>query len=429
MADRHPAWHELPTVTAALMWLLPPALNATDRTARRRTRLLGLIRDPGRGEWKPNSAAVTRLAKVALRRLPDDPEQLGDILHGLGEIAARSHVSIIEPLIAYLGCRRRLRLDKVFAVAFAREAKTHHPVRLDAVAFVQWLSSATTNWDTLTLALSHVEHGHRFIGGGHYGLEFTARIVIELDARAVDACIRANPNRQRLTAIGNAALAAVFPFDGKARPAALLRSRNAAVRSIGAAALISPLELEIDNIFVETAEIRHRLAEKLSHGANRDWLLKRNIQRLRDFVGLAKSPAEVPTDYFFPDERQFQPLAEWTAQSLSLLYAADRHGIGKRTSFLVSGVEQAATALMAQPFIAARKPDSWQSILTRVACAYRFALMVVANVPQAGRHAVTMLNRLALEHAFAILSHGQVPVQASETFFRLTALAVHNMRY
>ena len=31
MAARHPAWHELPTVAAALKWLLPP-VGSTDRT-------------------------------------------------------------------------------------------------------------------------------------------------------------------------------------------------------------------------------------------------------------------------------------------------------------------------------------------------------------------------------------------------------------
>jgi hypothetical protein len=534
-------------VTSALMWLLPPALHATDRTARRRAQLLGLIRNPGQGEWQADGAAVPRLAKAALRRLPDDPTQLGDILHGLGEIAARSHVSIIDPLIDYLGRRRsRLRLGKVFAAAFAREAKTHHQVRLDAVAFVQWLSSTTTTWDTLSLALSHVEHGHRFIGGDRYGLVFTARIVLALDAHAIDACISANPNRQRLAAIGSAAVAMVLPFNGKARPAALLRSRNAAIRSIGAAALVSPLEIMgpplsfhdcraalvaggiapsdatwmtglrikeaihqryrledgrkkesarlryveqkpeaaiggtrtaeaeirmlrarldasteryskllpelegmiadmaadwpsdglsdeqmkwLDNVSVDTAEFRHRLAEKLPYQANRDWLLKRNIQRLQDFVGLAKSPADVPTDHFLPDERRFQPLAEWTAQSLGLLYDADRHGVGKRTSFLVDGVAQAATALMAQPFIAARKPEAWQSIMTRASCADLFGLMVVATVMEAKRDSVIELNKLALEHAFTILSYGRIPVQASQTFFRLTTQAVHGMRY
>jgi len=107
----------------------------------------------------------------------------------------------------------------------------------------------------------------------------------------------------------------------------------------------------------------------------------------------------------------------------------DKHGVGKRTSFLVSGVAQAATALMGQPFIAARKPEAWQSIMTRAACADRFALIVVASVPQSRRNAVTMLNTLALEHAFAILSHGQFPAQASQSFFALTVRAVHGMRH
>jgi hypothetical protein len=545
MAGKRPAWHEMPTVTAALIWLLPPALKATDRTVRRCVRLLRTIQDAGPTEWRADGATVTRLAKAALRRLPENPTQLGDILHGLGEIAARSHVSIIEPLIAHLG-RRRLRLDKVFAAAFAREAKTSHPVRLDAVAFVQWLSGTTTNWNTLMLALAHVERGHRFMGGGRYGLSFAARIVLSLDARAIDACIRANPNKQRLAAIGDAAHAMIFPFDGKARPTALLRSRNAALRAIGAATLISPLrimgaplsfrscwsvlvaggiapsdatwmmglrlkeaihqryrledgrkndtarlryveknpqeamggaknadaelrmlrnrldscterysrllpELEdmlidmaanwpvaglsdnqmqwLDNVFVDTAEFRHRLAEKLPNGPNRDSLLKRNIERLRDFIGLARTAEEVPTDHFFPDESRLLPLSEWTARSLSVLYETDRHGVGKRTSYLVSGVAEAATAFMAQPFIAARKPGPWQSILTRAACADRFALMVVEIVPQAGRSGVIKLNQLAIEHAFTILSHGQVPHQASEIFFRLTALAIQNMGY
>jgi hypothetical protein len=545
MAGKRPTWHEIPTVTAALIWLLPPALKATDRTVRRCVRLLRLIQDAGPGEWSANGAAVTRLATAALKRLPDKPTQLGEILHGLGEIAARSHVSIIEPLIAYLG-RRRLRLDKVFAAAFAREAKTHHSVRLDEIAFVQWLSGATTNWNTLVQALAHVERGHRFMGGGRYGLSFTARIVLSLDARAIDACIQANPNKQRLAAIGNAAHTVVLPFNGKARPTALLRSRNAAIGAIGAAALISPLEIMgapfsfrrcwsvlveggiapsdatwmmglrlketihqryrlehgrendtarlryveknpqsatggaknadaelrmlrhrldsfterysrllpeledmlidmaadwpiaglsddqmqwLDNVFVDTAEFRHRLGQKIPNGSNRDWLLKRNIERLRDFIGLARTAEEVPLGHFFPDESRFLPLSEWTARSLSILFETDTRGVGKRTSDLVSGVAQAATAFMAQPFIAARKPGPWQSVLTRAACADRFALMVVEIVPQTRRNSVIKLNQLAIDHAFTILSHGQVPHQASDIFFRLTALAIQKMGY
>jgi hypothetical protein len=133
--------------------------------------------------------------------------------------------------------------------------------------------------------------------------------------------------------------------------------------------------------------------------------------------------------HFFPDESRFLPLSEWTARSLSILFETDTRGVGKRTSDLVSGVAQAATAFMAQPFIAARKPGPWQSVLTRAACADRFALMVVEIVPQTRRNSVIKLNQLAIDHAFTILSHGQVPHQASNIFFRLTALAIQKMGY
>src|ERR1019366_9524959 len=138
----------------------------------------------------------------------------------------------------------------------------------------------------------------------------------------------------------------------------------------------------LENVFVDTAEFRHRLAEKLPHQANRDRLLERNIARLQEFIGLAKGPAAVSTEYFHPDERRFGPLGKWTAQSLILLYSTDKRGIGKRTSDLISGVASAAERLVAQPFIAGRQPSAWQSIMARAACADRFALTVVGSVPE-----------------------------------------------
>ena len=61
----------------------------------------------------------------------------------------------------------------------------------------------------------------------------------------------------------------------------------------------------LKSIFVDTAEIRHRLAAKLTHQANRNWLLKRNITRLQDFIGLRRNPEDVSKECFFPDERTF----------------------------------------------------------------------------------------------------------------------------
>jgi hypothetical protein len=183
----------------------------------------------------------------------------------------------------------------------------------------------------------------------------------------------------------------------------------------------------LEPIFVDTAEIRHRLAAKLAHQANRDWLLKRNIDRLRDFIGLAKTPDAVPREYFLPDERRFAAIAEWTAPSVVLLYDGDNRGVGRRTSDLVSSMAIAAEGLMAQPFIPGRQSGPWQSIMTRAACAGRFAFAVVASTPEAQRVCVERLNELALEHAFKLLSARNLPTESADTFHRLSILAVRHM--
>jgi hypothetical protein len=185
----------------------------------------------------------------------------------------------------------------------------------------------------------------------------------------------------------------------------------------------------VENIFVDAAEIRHRSAEKLLHQGNRDCLLKRNITRLHDFIGLAREPADIPTEYFHPNEPRFEAIEKWTAQSLILLYGTDKRGIGKRTSDLVSGVAKAAEYLVEQPFIAGCKPSAWQSIIARAACADRFAFTVVASVPEVQRATVANLNELAIAHTFTILCAKNLPADALQLYHQLSAQAVKQMSF
>jgi hypothetical protein len=187
--------------------------------------------------------------------------------------------------------------------------------------------------------------------------------------------------------------------------------------------------LSLENIFVDTAEIRYRLATKLSQQANRYWLLQRNISRLQEFIGLKRNPDDIPTDYFLPSEEHFSAIANWAAQSLILRYETDSRGIGKRTSDLVSGVAQAAAKLWTQPFISARQPEIWQSVVTRAACAGRFAFAVVAGMPEQQRDKVRQLNELAIDHAFNILSARALPIRSTSPFHQLSTQAVHHMAF
>ncbi|MGY3138344.1 hypothetical protein ACVWZM_009026 [Bradyrhizobium sp. USDA 4501] len=187
--------------------------------------------------------------------------------------------------------------------------------------------------------------------------------------------------------------------------------------------------LALEYNFVSTPEIRYRLAAKLPSGPNRAWLLKRNIDQLREFVGLEKEPTRILDVYFNADDKRSEIIAPWAAQSLILFYADDGRGIGKRTSDLVAGISSAFEALAAEPYAAVRKPDRWQSAFGRAAFAYIFALLVVSLMPEARRAEVEKLNELAFDHVVKLLCAGYPDVRSSQLLLKLTARAVLQMDY
>jgi hypothetical protein len=542
-----PTLQELPSVRAAVSWLLGQAPESANVDALASACANGLINFEDSPHWKVDGDMAVQHTESALPQLPDDPEQLGNILHGVGEMAARSHAPILPALFAnYLKARHgQLELEKVLDAVIKCDTAIPRQVRPSAIAFAQWLSRARLDWDTLNTAVVRLGHPDDLLGGGRFGLRFAARAILSADTSIMDDWIATHPDHLAIATIGSAALSMVFPFDDKAMVAPLLASKNVGIKCLAAASIVCPVglgpplsfrdchsalvmagfgaadatwmtgvriknavharyrlelgreqnsarlryveqnpdkamggprnaeaEIEIlraqlgraeeanakllpeleamlsdmaadwpaeglsneqmvslEHIFVDTAEIRHRLATKLSHQANRDWLLKRNIARLRDFIGLGKSPADIPTEYFLPDERRFAAIEKWTAQSLILLYDTDNRGVGRRTSDLVSGVAKAAEMLIAQPFVSGRQPEAWQSVMTRSACADRFAFTVVSNTPADKREIVARLNELALAHAFTLLSARNPPANASRPLHELTAQAVEHMGF
>jgi hypothetical protein len=544
MRLRLPTVQELPSVQAALGWLLAVLENAgSDVLAAARRD--GLILSEDGPHWKVDGDALTRLTEDALTRMPDDPDRFGEILHGIGEMAARSHAPTLSTLLVnYLKTRRgQIPFPRVLDGAVRCDIAIPRQIDVGELALSQWLSRATLEWSTFDAAVFRIGHPDRVLG--HFGLGFAARAILATDAKVIDDWISAHPDHPTVAVIGTAALSMVFPFDHEAAVAPLLESTNVAIKCLGAASIVCPVglgsplslrdchkalvaagfaaadatwmtgtriknavharyriehgreqdsarlryveqnpekamgglrnaeaeikmlrdrldrakdadskllpELEamlsdmasdwpagglsnaqmasLDFIFVDTAEIRHRLAAKLSQQANRDWLLKRNIARLQDFIGLRKHPADIPTEYFLPDEPRFAAIENWTAQSLILLYDTDARGVGRRTSDLVLGVATAAEKLIAQPFIPGRQPEAWQSVMTRAACAGRFAFTVVAHTPEDRRDTVARLNELALDHAFKLLTARNLPAQAQAPFHKLTAQAVQHMGF
>lgn len=244
-------WLDSPSTRQALVWLTSSRLGATPENSIRKARALGLFGWQKPSHYRVDSKTLSSLTIRALKNLPEKPGDLGQILHGLGEIAARSNSSILDIVIDHLERNPRIKWKKVFSSSFAQDKNIRNPVRVDILAFTQWLSTASLNWDSLSTANTYVVYGHEPILCGYYGLTFTARIALAIDARTLDGYWRKPPLDWRIAAIGRAALNIALPLYGKPRADALLKSRNAAIRCIGATALITP-----PDIFSNTLSLR-----------------------------------------------------------------------------------------------------------------------------------------------------------------------------
>ncbi len=185
----------------------------------------------------------------------------------------------------------------------------------------------------------------------------------------------------------------------------------------------------LENVFVNTPEFRYRLAEKIGHQENCAWLLRRNIENMKDWLGAGDGMPEALGKYFIPNDQQFVAMAPWAAKSLIALYADDKRGIGKRTSDIAFGISQAVVNLCTQPFAAARQPVAWQSAIPRSAYTTLFALTVVAGALHAYRDRVMVLNSLAIEHAFLLLRLDNPGPHASLILDKLASAAVIHMKY
>ena len=541
-----PLLRDLPTVQPALRWLLGSrGKMSSDRELLVRSRLCGILIADGSANWKVNGTLAVRFATAALKRLPEDPVQLGNILHGVGEMNARVTAPLLGALIKHLAAHRpHISFFKVLQTAAEREAKHSMKPSLSAIDLAQWISGAPLNWLTFDRAVHRIGHPDFSVSPGRFGLDFVAKIVATIEPRAIDRWIAGHRNRIRSAIMANAMLPSIYDTDLVGRTALLLKSKIPALRCLAAALYVCPifphpswdgfrdcyrslvangidagdavwmiayrikstvhgrywtedqlkkararllyleskpeaavgglgnfegetrmLRRQIENAsqrlsklvsdleemltdlaadwpvdgltddqmqslefnFVRTPEIRHRLAEKLPFGADRTSLLDRNIDQLREFLGLDKE--NVLDDYFNAGDIQFDVIVPWAAQSLILRYEGDPRGIGKRTSDLVAGITIKFEALADAPFAAARKPERWQSAFGRATSAYIFALFVVALMPPQRRAEVERLNELALDHVFQLLCVKHSDFSASQLVFKLTALSVSQMDY
>jgi hypothetical protein len=239
-----PTLQELPSVHAALTWLLGDGCENADGDVAS-ARVKGLIQSEDSPHWKVDGDMAVQRAKSALPRLPDDSDQLGNILHGLGEMAARSHARALLPLLvnALKARRGQLRLEKVLDAVVKCDTAIPRQVRVGELALAQWLSRARLEWNTFDAAVVRIQHPNDLIGGARFGLRFAARAILSADPTVIDEWIATHPDHLAIAAIGSAALSMVFPFDDEAMVAPVLESKNVGIKCLGAASIVCPVGL------------------------------------------------------------------------------------------------------------------------------------------------------------------------------------------
>ncbi|MGY3427441.1 hypothetical protein ACVWZW_007945 [Bradyrhizobium sp. F1.13.4] len=159
----------------------------------------------------------------------------------------------------------------------------------------------------------------------------------------------------------------------------------------------------LDSAFVDTPEIRYRLAEKLPSSTNRASLLNRNVDQISTEIGFKADADSIFDHYFSVDRAHFLAIVPWCAKSLIALYTPDAKGPGHRTGQLIARLAVPALKLLGEPFIAARQTSRWESAAARSIAADLFALAVVAEMPNDRRAEVDRLRQLSTDHALRVL--------------------------
>lgn len=158
----------------------------------------------------------------------------------------------------------------------------------------------------------------------------------------------------------------------------------------------------LDAVFVGRGEVRELVAARLPPGPARTALLDLTIGSFADMTGVSDAANAFRT-FFFRDEEEVFGAARGAARALLLRHEEDAKGTGHRTGQLVAPLIQAGERLLAQPFLAARRPAAHQAALARTACALVLCLEVVGQAPAERQPEVGRLAELAVEHAGILL--------------------------
>ncbi len=176
--------------------------------------------------------------------------------------------------------------------------------------------------------------------------------------------------------------------------------------------------------FVDSEEVRYRLAMKLTTEPARAQILQLNLDAWMSEVGLNRPVSKVFDDDFSPRADDLFDQTLWAARSFIALHPQPKGGIGRQTSLVLGAMRKSADEVLGEPYMAARQPVRWQSALLRSSTLAIFALLVVHEVPAERRAETGKLAEFALDHAREVLMQGEVIAARWELADMLARLAI-----
>ena len=175
-----------------------------------------------------------------------------------------------------------------------------------------------------------------------------------------------------------------------------------------------------------SAELAIRLAQELGPVPGTAELLAGVIDDMCRMLGLI-APRAAFAEPFRPDAQKFSTARGWTAKAISMRYATDPAGVGRRTGQLLEPLARAAAEILDAPHAAARRPQ-YGSALTRLACSILLATDVARGDTAVERKERARLMAEALEQAVGALRRDRADIDTGGWTDSLAAACVDLMR-
>lgn len=239
MSTDFPSPESCPGAIEALRWLLQLPSGAGPSWVLRQARLHLISAELG-GYWRVKTEEAERLMRVP-PAIPQDRRRFTKILHGLGELSARSHCDFLSPIIPQI--RRFLRRNspaRLLDAAATIQLRHGKPYSLAELGRAQMVVRTKLEWETYRACEWFLWHPGSYSAPGRYGFKFIAKLVAKLFPHELGIWLVRRGEHPSVSPVLSTLVDGLAFRPQSERARALLSMPVPLLQCVGAAALIWP---------------------------------------------------------------------------------------------------------------------------------------------------------------------------------------------